>query len=70
VGDPWTLKIYRGVGDLGLKKTYSRVGVLGPGKGVCADPVEGDATLGVGVPGPPVGVSERQLRLDRGGWKT
>ncbi len=44
--------------------------VLDPEKGVCADPVEGDATLGVGGPGPPVGVSERQSSLDRGGRKT
>ncbi len=29
--------------------------VLGPGKGVCADPVGRDPTLGVGGPGPPVG---------------
>ncbi len=43
--------------------------VLDLEKGVCADPVEGDATLGVGGPGPPVGVSERQLSLDRGGKK-
>jgi hypothetical protein len=34
---------------------------------VCADPVEGDAILGVGGPGPPVGVSECHLSLDRGG---
>ncbi len=30
----------------------------------------GDAILGVGGLGPPVGVSERQLSLDRGGEKT
>jgi hypothetical protein len=29
--------------------------VLDPGKGVCADSVGRDATLGVGGPGPPVG---------------
>ncbi len=44
--------------------------VLDPGKGVCADPVGRDATLGVGGPGPPVGAGERQLNLDRGGEKT
>jgi hypothetical protein len=33
------------------------------------DPVGGDATLGVEGPGPPVGVSERQLSLDREGEK-
>jgi hypothetical protein len=36
-----------------------------PEKGVCTDPVGRDATLGVGGPGPPVRVSERQLSLDR-----
>jgi hypothetical protein len=41
------------------------VTVLDPEKGVCADPVERDATLGVGGLGPPVGVSERKLSLDR-----
>jgi hypothetical protein len=41
--------------------------VLDPEKGVCADPVGGVATLGEGGPGPPVGVSERQLSLDRKG---
>jgi hypothetical protein len=44
--------------------------VLDPGKGVCADPRGGDATLGVGGPGPPMGDNERQLNLDRGGQKT
>jgi hypothetical protein len=44
--------------------------VLDPGKGVCADPVGRDATLGVGGPGPPVGTGERQLSPDRGGEKT
>ncbi len=44
--------------------------VLDPEKGVCADPVEGDAILGVGGRGPPIGVSEHQLSLDRGGKKT
>jgi hypothetical protein len=44
--------------------------ILDPGKAVCADPAEGDATLGVGGPGPPVGVSKRQLSSDRGGEKT
>jgi hypothetical protein len=46
------------------------INVLDPEKGVCTDPVGGDATLGVGGPGPPVGVSERQLSLDREGEKT
>ncbi len=44
--------------------------VLDPGKGVSADPRGGDATLGVGGPGPPMGDNERQLNLDRGGEKT
>ncbi len=44
--------------------------VLDPEKGVCADPVGRDATLGVGELGPPVGVTERQLNLDRKGGKT
>jgi hypothetical protein len=44
--------------------------VLNHGEGVCADPGKGDATLGVGGPGPPGGDSEHQLSLDRGGEKT
>jgi hypothetical protein len=37
---------------------------------VCADPRGGDATLGAGGPGPPIGDSESQLSLDRKGEKT
>jgi hypothetical protein len=44
--------------------------VLDSGKGVCADPVGRDATLGVGGPRPPVGASEHQLSIDKGGEKT
>jgi hypothetical protein len=44
--------------------------VLDPGKGVCADSVGRVAILEVEGPGPPVGVSERQLSPDRGGEKT
>ncbi len=44
--------------------------VLDPGKGVCANPRRGDATLGVGGPRPPMGDNEHQLSLDRGGEKT
>ncbi len=44
--------------------------VLDPSKGVCADPVGRVAILEVEGPGPPVGVSERQLSPDRGGEKT
>jgi hypothetical protein len=43
--------------------------VLDPGKGVCADPRRGDATLGVGGPRPPKGDNEHQLSPDRGGEK-
>ncbi len=46
------------------------MGVLNPEKGMCADPVGGDATLGVGGLGSPVGVSERQLSPDREGEDT
>ncbi len=44
--------------------------VLDPWKGVCVDPTRGDAILGVGGPGPPMGDDEHQLSLDRGGEKT
>jgi hypothetical protein len=44
--------------------------VLNPGEALCADPVEGDAILGIKGPGPPSRVSERQLNPDRGGEKT
>ncbi len=44
--------------------------VLCPGKGVCADPRSGDATFGVGGPGPPTMDNGRQLSLDRGEEKT
>ncbi len=44
--------------------------VLDPKKGVCTDPVGRYAILGVEGPGPPVGVIERQLSLDRGGEET
>ncbi len=46
------------------------VSVLDSGKEVCADPVERVAILEVKGPGPPGGVSERQLSPDRGGEKT
>jgi hypothetical protein len=49
---------------------FSEVTVPDPERGVCADPVGKDATLGVGGPGPPGGASERQLSPDRGGGKT
>jgi hypothetical protein len=44
--------------------------VLDPSKRVCADPVKRVAILEVKGPGPPGGVSERQLSPDRGGEKT
>ncbi len=33
----------------------NEMSVLDPGKGICADPRRGDATLGAGGPGPPMG---------------
>jgi hypothetical protein len=51
--------------------SYSRVvAVPDPGKGVCADPVNGDAILGKGGPDPQSGNKERQLSPDKGGEKT
>jgi hypothetical protein len=41
-----------------------------PGKGVCADPVNGDAILGKGGSDPQSGNKERQLSPDKGGEKT
>jgi hypothetical protein len=41
-----------------------------PGKGVCADPVNGGAILEGGGPGPPGGNKERQLSPDKGRGKT
>ncbi len=53
-----------------LHKSHVDRPVLDPKKGVCTDPVGRDAILGIEGPGPPVGVSERQLNPDRGGGKT
>jgi hypothetical protein len=53
-----------------FKIVYLIMSVLDPGKGMCADPVERVAILEVKGPGPPGGVSERQLSPDRGGEKT
>ncbi len=47
-----------------------KIGVPNYGEEVCADPGKGDATLGVGGPGPPARDSESQLVPDRGGGKT
>ncbi len=44
--------------------------VLYPGKGVCADPVNGGAILGEGGPSPHSRDRERQLAPDRGKEKT
>jgi hypothetical protein len=47
-----------------------RGSVSDPDKGVCADPVDGDAVLGRGEPGPHSGNRERQLATDKGRGKT
>jgi hypothetical protein len=54
---------------LALRVKHIKV-VLNPGEGVCADPVSRDSILEVKGPGPPSGVSERQLNPDRGAEKT
>ncbi len=41
-----------------------------PGKGVCADPVNGGAILGKGGPDPHGGNKKRQLSPDKGREKT
>ncbi len=41
-----------------------------PGKGVCADPMNGGAILGKGGPDPQGGNKERQLSPDKGREKT
>ncbi len=41
-----------------------------PGKGVCADPVNGGAILGKGGPDPQGGNTKRQLSPDKGREKT
>jgi hypothetical protein len=41
-----------------------------PGKGVCADPVDGGAILGKGGPDPQGGNRGRQLSPDKGREKT
>jgi hypothetical protein len=46
------------------------VGVPDPGKGVCADPVNGGAILGKGGPDPQSGNKGRQLSPDKGREKT
>jgi hypothetical protein len=46
------------------------IDVPDPGKGVCADPVNGGAILGKGEPGPQGGNRERQLNPDKGRERT
>jgi hypothetical protein len=48
----------------------SSINVLYPGKGVCADPVNGCAILGEGGPNPHSRDREHQLAPDRGREKT
>ncbi len=53
-----------------LNYFYTFVTVPDPGKGVCADPVNKDAILEGGGPGPLGGNKERQLSPDKGRGKT
>jgi hypothetical protein len=53
------------------EERYSnKVCVPDPGKGVCADPVNGGAILGKGGPDPQGGNKERQSSPDKGREKT
>ncbi len=51
-------------------RSTSVIIVPDPGKGVCADPVNGVAILWRGGPDPQGGNKERQLSPDKGGGKT
>jgi hypothetical protein len=57
-----------------VRLTYNKTGytiiVPDPGKGVCADPVNGGAILGKGGPDPQGGNKEHQLSPDKGRDKT
>ncbi len=53
-----------------VRKSRVTIPVLDPGKGVCADPVNGSAILGKGGPDPQSGDRERQLTPDKGRGKT
>jgi hypothetical protein len=53
-----------------LNEVPTKLSVLDPNEGVCADPVERVAILEVKGPGPPDEVSECQLSPDRGDEKT
>ncbi len=55
--------------ETGVVTNYNGV-VPDPGKGVCADPVNGGAILGNGGPNPQGGNKERQLNPDKGRDKT
>jgi hypothetical protein len=52
------------------QKKGLKVSVPDPGKGVCADPVNGGAILGKGGPNPQGRNKERQLSPDKGRVKT
>jgi hypothetical protein len=60
----------QGVQRSGVVLPASNRPVPDPGKGVCADPVNGGAILGKGGPDPQGGNKERQLSPDKGRDKT
>jgi hypothetical protein len=51
-------------------ESFAEVIVPDPGKGECADPVNGGAILGKGGSDPRGGNKERQLSPDKGRYKT
>jgi hypothetical protein len=53
-----------------LHHSCTTTNVSDPGKGVCADPVNGGAILGKGGPDPHSRDKERQLAPDKGRGKT
>jgi hypothetical protein len=53
-----------------VKMKSTKILVSDPGKGVCADPVDGGAILGKGGPDPHSRDRERQLAPDKGRGKT
>jgi hypothetical protein len=52
------------------RRSFGNINVLDPGKGVCADPVNGGAILEKGGPDPHSRDRERQLAPDKGRGKT
>ncbi len=54
----------------GAAKKRERITVLDPGEGVCVDPVNRDAILEGGGPGPQGGNKERQLSPGKGRGET